>query len=60
VKTKELYTKDHTVDLSEEPDEYPPDYQEWLDKVDEGAVEQQDVDEKAQKKFLNTLNDCPF
>lgn len=57
MKTKELYTHDHEIDLSQEPNEYPPDYQEWLDQQNpKDWYKQQDAD----KEFIESLDDCPF
>lgn len=60
MKTKEHYTKDHTVDLSQEPNDYPPDYQAWLDEQDVDWYKPLDADKKAQDEFLQELDSCPF
>ena len=56
MKTKELYTNNHNLDLSQENVEYPADYQEDMDKeIPKDWWKAQDEDLEAQKKFTEKL-----
>ena len=61
MKTKELYTKDHTVDPDQEPEKLPPEYQLHLDAgIPVDWWEPLDKDDKAIKEFEKSLDECPF
>lgn len=50
---------DEDIDVTDPNEQLPPDYQEWLDQVDDGN-KQLDADKEAQEKFIKSLDTAPF
>ena len=59
MKTKEYYTNNHEVNVSEQ-EILPPDYAKWLDEQNKDVWKELDKDTKAQQAFEDSLNDIPF